>query len=200
MKKLQNAQLKKAINWLKNGLIAYSLLTLFAHSARPIQVLAAETTESGLTTPIVAEASASDIDAPTEPEPAPTTQEVLLEVCKANGYGGDCARHLLGILWKESNNIGTAVGDHGKARGYFQIHYKLHKISLDCAEDLRCSAEWTLNYLERNSYPKYVNYAVQCHNGCNFDNGYAASALRHGRRLWNQPLPLNTATDQLALK
>jgi hypothetical protein len=198
VKFLQKTQLKKAIIWLKNGLIAYSLLTLFAHSAQPMAVLAAETTESAQNTPMVG--SAPDLEAPVVPEKVLTTQEVLLEVCKERGYGEDCAKHLLGMLWKESNNIGKAIGDRGKARGYFQIHYKMHKISLECAEDLRCSADWTISYLERNSYPKYVNYAVQCHNGCNIDNGYAASALRHGRRLWNQPLPLNTTTEKLALQ
>jgi len=125
-------------------------------------------------------------------EKRPSVQSELLEVCQDRGYGEDCAKQLLGMLWKESNNIATAIGDNGQARGYFQIWYKLHNIPIACAEDLRCSANWTINYLESNSYPKYVSYAIQCHNGCNIDNGYAASALRHGRRLWDQPLPLNS--------
>ncbi len=125
-----------------------------------------------------------------------TVQEVLLAVCEDRGYGEACAKHLLGMLWKESNNISTAIGDRGKARGYFQIWYKLHNISIDCTEDLECSANWTLDYMERNHYPKYVSYAVQCHNGCNIANGYAASALRHGVRLWNQPLEVTTAEER----
>jgi hypothetical protein len=116
-------------------------------------------------------------------------QEILLEICEARGYAEACAKALLGMMWKESLNDGTAVGDNGKARGYFQIHYRLHKVDIACAEDLRCSAEWSLDYLESNGYPKYPSYAVQCHNGCNADNGYAASALRHGERLWNQDVP-----------
>lgn len=119
------------------------------------------------------------------PEEPPTVQDVLLTVCENRGYGEDCARTLLGMAWKESNFISTAIGDQGKARGWFQIHFRLHKISIECAEDLACSADWTIDYLERNRYPKYVKYAVQCHNGCNIANGYAASALRHGQRLWN---------------
>lgn len=122
-----------------------------------------------------------------------TVQDVLLSVCEANGYGQDCAQTLLGMLWNESSNISTAIGDGGAARGYFQIHYKLHKISTDCAEDLVCSADWTIMYLERNSYPKYVSYAVQCHNSCNVENGYAARAARNGARLWNQPLEVKQA-------
>ncbi|MBI4457498.1 hypothetical protein HY633_00860 [Candidatus Uhrbacteria bacterium] len=127
------------------------------------------------------------IDAARKVEPS-TVQEVLLEVCADAGYGQDCAQTLLGMLWKESQNVNTAVGDYGNARGYFQIWVKLHKVAVECAEDLRCSAEWSLRHLERRGYPKYVKYAVQCHNGCGIANGYAASALRWGDRLWETPL------------
>lgn len=131
----------------------------------------------------------------------PTVQEVLLSVCQANGYGEDCAKTLLGMLWNESSNISTAIGDGGKARGYFQIHYRLHNISVECAEDLVCSADWSLNYLEAHSYPKYVNYAVQCHNSCNVKNGYAAKALRNGNSFWEKPLKIKqTAPIDLAMK
>lgn len=124
---------------------------------------------------------------------APSVQDVLLSVCEKNGYGQDCAQTLLGMLWIESNNISTAVGDHGLARGYFQIHYELHKITTACAEDIVCSANWTIGYMERHSYPKYVSYAVQCHNSCNAGNGYAARALRNGARLWDEPLTITQA-------
>lgn len=124
---------------------------------------------------------------PEQPVPVepPSIQDRLLAVCQDRGYGEDCARTLLGMAWKESQFVPTAVGDNGRARGWFQIHYRLHKISLDCAQDLVCSANWTISYMERNGYPKYPKYAVQCHNGCGIANGYAASALRHGQRLWN---------------
>jgi hypothetical protein len=120
-----------------------------------------------------------------------TVQGVLLDVCEERGYGEACAKHLLGMLWKETVGDGKAIGDQGRARGWFQIHYKLHAISIDCAEDLRCSANWTIDYLESNSYPTHVAYAIQCHNGCNAGNGYAASALRHGERLWSEPMFLD---------
>lgn len=125
--------------------------------------------------------------------PEPTVQDVLLDVCEIRGYGQECAQTLLGMVWVESNNISTAIGDHGKARGYFQIWYNLHKIPIACAEDLVCSADWTITYLERNQYPKYVNYAVQCHNSCNAGNGYDAKVARHGARLWNEPLAIEQA-------
>lgn len=117
-----------------------------------------------------------------------TVQGVLLDVCETRGYGDDCARTLLGMMWKESLNTATAIGDGGRARGYFQIHYRLHDIPVSCAEDLRCSAEWSLDYLEYNGYPYNVYHAVQCHNSCYAGNGYAASALRWGNRLWDEPM------------
>lgn len=123
-------------------------------------------------------------------EVVPTVQEALLSVCESKGYGEDCAKTLLGMLWIESSNISTAIGDHGLARGYFQIHYKMHKITTACAEDIVCSATWTVNYLEANGYPDFVSYAVQCHNSCNVGNGYAAKAIRNGKRLWETPLAI----------
>lgn len=135
------------------------------------------------------------------PEASPTVQEVLLSVCEDNGYGEDCAKTLLGMLWNESSNRSTVIGDNGQARGYFQIHYRLHKISIACAEDLVCSAQWSLDYLEKNSYPKYVNYAIQCHNSCNVKNGYAAKAVRNSKLMWNKPLEITQAAPiQLAMK
>ncbi len=120
----------------------------------------------------------------------PTAQSILLDVCAARGYGEDCAKTLLSIMWKESQNNGKAVGDNGLAHGWFQIHYRMHKISLACAEDLRCSATWTLGYMERHGYPKYPAHAIQCHNGCGVNNGYAASVKRNAERLWNQPFEM----------
>jgi hypothetical protein len=125
---------------------------------------------------------------------APTVQDVLLNVCEQRGYGEDCAKTLLGMLWTESSNRSTVIGDNGSARGYFQIHYKLHKISTACAEDLVCSANWSLTYLESHNYPKYTMYAVQCHNSCGVNNGYAAKVARNSKLMWDQPLVI----DQLA--
>ncbi len=130
-----------------------------------------------------------------EAESTSTVQDILLRVCLERGYDQECAKHLLGMMWKESNNVSKAVGDHGRARGYFQIWVKLHKISVECAEDLACSAQWTLSYLERNGYERYPIYAIQCHNGCNIENGYAASVLRHGKRLWNSPLEVEKTSE-----
>ena len=164
---------------LKGGITAYLALTVATSPIQPIQIPDFQALFEDKPK-ISLEVS----------KPRQSVQDVLLEVCQDRGYGEACAKHLLGMLWKESKNLSTAVGDNGRARGYFQIWTRLHKISIVCAEDLRCSAEWSLTYLESNSYPKYVNYAIQCHNSCNAGNGYAVGARWHGKRLWNQPLPL----------
>ncbi len=129
-----------------------------------------------------------------------TVQGTLLELCENRGYGEDCARTLLGMLWKESLNDAQAIGDYGQARGYFQIWYRLHGISIDCAEDLTCSANWTLDYLEQNGYPHHKAYAIQCHNGCEIWNGYWQSAVRWGDRKWNTPLFLDDPRHNVAMK
>lgn len=118
----------------------------------------------------------------------PTVQEVLLNVCTSRGYSEDCAKTLLGMVFIESTNTYNIVGDYGLALGYFQIHYKMHGISTDCATDLVCSANWTLDYMEQHSYPTYINYAVQCHNSCGAGNNYAGRAEYYGERLWDEPM------------
>lgn len=176
---------------LQAGLSAPLAIILLLSSFQPFEVHAA-TPEA---VAALFEIGQSENKEVLEAESMITVQDTLLKVCLDRGYSQECAQHLLGMLWKESNNIATAVGDRGKARGYFQIWVKLHKISVECAEDLECSANWTLTYLERNGYPRYSSYAIQCHNGCNIDNGYAASAIRHGKRLWNTPLAIANTSE-----
>lgn len=160
-------------------------LALRAFTAQPA---VAQSLTSGAIGEILSAGEASVMSArpvqPAGPAIPPPVHQALLEVCQARGYGEDCARTLLGMAFKESRFDGDAIGDDGKARGYFQIHYKMHKVSLGCAEDLRCSADWTISYLESNGYPKNPKYAIQCHNGCGANNGYAASVIRNGKRLW----------------
>lgn len=178
-----NILLQAAGMSLKSGLSAYLALSMAAGPVQPLAVPASDLAPQPQKTEARLELA----------EDRPTVQKVLLRVCEERGYGEACAKHLLGMLWKESLNVSTAVGDQGRARGYFQIWTKLHNVSVECAEDLECSANWTISYMESNGYPKYVHHAVQCHNGCGIANGYAASALRHGERLWDQPLPVNQA-------
>lgn len=195
---------KPIMNQLKNT----NTLTVGQRKGLAVIMLAIALTNSNITTHVfaagpempVTQTQAQAVE-PETPAIQPTVQEVLLDVCKENGYGEACAKTLLGMLWNESSNRSTVIGDGGKARGYFQIHYKLHKITIACAEDLVCSANWTIKYLERNSYPKYVSYAIQCHNSCNVNNGYAAKAVRNGNAFWNKPLAITQAAPiVLAMK
>ncbi|MCK9361298.1 hypothetical protein M0Q28_03640 [Patescibacteria group bacterium] len=180
----------------RKALAALTLVILLTNSQVASAAYVAPVTQAEPTT-----MTAIQPETETVPVIEPTVQEVLLNVCEANGYGVDCAKTLLGMLWTESSNQSTVIGDNGKARGYFQIHYKLHKITSACAEDLVCAANWTINYLERNSYPKYVNYAIQCHNGCNANNGYVNKVQRYAKQFWNQPLAVTQAAPiELAMK
>ncbi len=185
----------------QTGRIVSAFLTLIL-VIQPVRVSAQSVTGVAITPDLTvtgqvlkaADAAADAVeDAVQGPAQPPTVQEVLLDVCQSGGYGEDCAKTLLGIMWKESRNDPDAIGDGGRARGYFQIHYRLHKISLDCAKDLKCSAAWTLRYMESNGYPKYPTYAIQCHNGCGVKNGYAASVLRNARKLWSDPMTMQVA-------
>jgi hypothetical protein len=182
---------------LSTKLIGIITLATFVHG----QVVFAQAIPVQTSAPAAVISTQAESETVAVTENLPTVQDVLLNVCGDNGYGKACAKTLLGMLINESSNISTAIGDGGRARGYFQIHVKLHKISVACAEDLVCSANWTINYMEAHSYPKYVSYAVQCHNSCNVKNGYAAKAARNANRYWNQPLEINQAAPiELAMK
>ena len=195
---------KKTNPWMKQAIGVLMLVMLIPAQFALAQALPVEASADVVTAPAEVPANVVYSDAVAVPEdqsPVPTVQDALLNVCEANGYGQDCAKTLLGMLWTESSNQSTVIGDHGQARGYFQIHYKLHNISIDCAEDLVCSANWTINYLEAHSYPKYVNYAVQCHNSCGVNNGYAAKVSRNAKNLWDTPLEITQAAPiELAVK
>ncbi len=191
MKKTPHLQLST----LKKGLSIVLAMTMLIGSQSPAlaQTISGLVAAPQLTVTLIDDGSATA--GPLQP---PSVQDTLLEVCKAHGYGENCAKILLGMSWKESRHVATAVGDSGRAHGWFQIHYRMHKISLGCAEDLECSAHWTVNYLESNGYPKYVHYAVQCHNSCGFKNGYAESVFWNGKRLWNTDIS-HVAIEQIAL-
>ncbi len=181
--------------WMKNALGVFMLGSLMV--GQPVSANQ-DVNDLFTSTDSVQTEAASEVAVEVAP---PSVQEVLLSVCEANGYGTECAKTLFGMLWTESSNRSTVIGDGGKARGYFQIHYKLHKIPVSCAEDLVCSANWSLDYLESNHYPKYVNYAVQCHNSCGVKNGYAAKVARNAKLLWNKPMVVTQASPvELAMK
>ena len=200
--KMTKKQVQKTLQDLKNGLSMTMAILLLTHTAQPLQALAQVQDEAG----VAADAAESAEPDRTLPAPeaaeAPTVQEKLLEVCQANEVITDaqkCAKHLLGMVMTESNAKATAVGDHGYARGWFQInsHYN-PEVTKECAEDLECSANWTLNRLLKKGYGKsagWSEWAIWCHNGCGINQYYVPKVIRKGNYHWDQPIALVTAAE-----
>lgn len=93
---------------------------------------------------------------------SPSFLPTLKEICK--DHGDYCWKDLMAICQVEGCRS-EAIGDQGRSYGYFQIQIKLHKITKECAQDISCSAQWTLQHLEKNKYPLYRTHAIQRHNG-----------------------------------
>ena len=101
--------------------------------------------------------------------PARTSSELLpraAAVCAKVGLATDpCARDLVAMAWKESRFNQNAIGDGGKSASWFQIQTKMHKVSMACAKDFDCAAEWTINRMKSKGYPEYRSFAIEKHNG-----------------------------------
>lgn len=175
----------------KNGLSIVLAFILLGNAVQPLQVLAAS--QQGSTEALSA----------LEPEkPVETVQSVLLQICQNHGYDETCAKHLLGMVMVESKGVATALGDHGHAHGWFQINNTYNpKVSIGCAQDLTCSAEWTLTRLETKHYSKDFYSAIWSHNGYGINKSYVPKVLSLGKTQWSTPVPLVTAEQRaLALK
>lgn len=189
---------KNAVSFLLTLIVVAQPFT--ARAAQTAPTTAVEAISAIFTAP---SADSVDGEDPADTQAPQTVQQILLDVCTGHGYGEDCAKLLFGMMWQESNNRYNVQGDYSRAKGeylalgYFQIHYKMHKVSADCATDLACSAEWTLKYMESNAYPKYPMYAVQCHNGCNINNGYNTKVVRHAAALWDKPMYASQPTTNV---
>ncbi len=188
------------LNGLKIGLSMLLAFTLLSSTIHPQQAYAASTESV---------TALFEIDrpmVPEEPETFSTVQEALLKVCEDRGYDEACAKHLLGMVMQESVGKATAVGDQGHAHGWFQIHDLYNPdVKRKCAQDLVCSAEWTLNRLEKKGYGRntaWNNWAIWCHNGCGINKNYVPNVLRKGKVHWDTPIAIVTAEEhrQLALK
>lgn len=201
--KMTKKQVQKAFQDLKNGLSIILALVLLTHSARPLQAIASVQDEAGTAASAAESAGFEQAEAP---KSQPTVQDVLLEVCEANEKVADpmtCARHLLGIVMTESDARATAIGDSGYARGWFQINRWYNpEVDVACAEDLECSASWTLDRLLKHGYGKsagWTKWAIWCHNGCGIAEYYVPKVLRKASYHWDKPIALVTAEEARSL-
>ncbi len=181
---------------LKNGLSIPLALILLATGIRPVQ---AQTTPVPEVVALFPSVQPEVPETASTPEKSQTVQDVLLSICQDRGYDEDCAKHLMGILMQESMGKANAVGDHGMAHGWFQINrYYNPDVSVECAEDLTCSANWTLDHLEKKGYGKnaaWNNWAIQCHNGCGISKTYVKQVLTKGKIYWDQPISLDQSVE-----
>ena len=103
--------------------------------------------------------------------------------CQHYKLGKQCEKDLLAIAWVESRFNCLAVGDYGKSFGCFQIHSGFHPhITYKQAQDVNFSTFWTLDRLIKYNYKKNRSYAIQCHNGCMANNGYAKMVMVKSKR------------------
>lgn len=83
-----------------------------------------------------------------------------------------CWQDLKVMREKESFSGKAMTGDGGRSRGWYHIQTKMHKVSVECALDFKCSTEWTVKNLLNNGYKTNRLYAISRHNG----SGLAAQA------------------------
>jgi len=64
---------------------------------------------------------------------------------------------LLDIAWCESRFNPAAKGDNGASRGLWQIHRPSHpNVSDECAFDVECSTEWTIDQILKGNLKKWT--------------------------------------------
>lgn len=77
-----------------------------------------------------------------------------------------CYYDLLAMAHKESGFNNKAVGDQGRSHGPFQIQVKMHKITVEQAQDYEFAAEWTMDRMVRDTkYPYGRTNSIRRHNG-----------------------------------
>ncbi len=83
-------------------------------------------------------------------------EEAILEA--TDKYGIDYEL-LYCIAIKESGLNPNAVGDHGKAKGLFQIHTDKHLIGDWCVFDAECSADFTAKMIKAGKGSLWTTFA-----------------------------------------
>lgn len=108
-----------------------------------------------------------------------TLDDIIRKGCAERNLDEEqCYRDVKALAKMESGERTEAVGDNGTSYGIFQIHLPAHPtITKEQATDPEFSTYWTIDNLVRNGYPEYRKLALQCHNGCSKNNGYAGKVM-----------------------
>lgn len=91
--------------------------------------------------------------------------DILKKVCEEEGFENNCWKTLYGMMMVESRGNTDTVGDGGRSYGPFQIQVRMHNVSIPCAKDIECAAQWTLKRMIANGYPTFRSYSIRRHNG-----------------------------------
>lgn len=110
-------------------------------------------------------------------------------MCSAEGLDDFCWKDLYAICRVETGCDAEKVGDSGNSYGLFQIHRGYHPdVTMDEAVDVKFAASWTLKRLMRYGYPEYRTKAIQCHNSCTANNGYAEKVKAEATKVVDNPI------------
>jgi hypothetical protein len=105
------------------------------------------------------------------------------EACKRNNLGDYCVKDLMAITKLESSMMKEPRGDGGHSYGPTHIHLPSHpEITKEQAMNIQFALNKTLEWMIDKGYPVYRTYAIQCHNGCTKNNGYAQRILTISRK------------------
>lgn len=90
---------------------------------------------------------------------------ILTNACRQNGVAGsECPKILYAMAQQESYLCKALSGDGGRSRGCFHI-MDYHNVPKSCADDLACSADWTIKRMIRQGFKTDPDTAVMLHNG-----------------------------------
>lgn len=161
------------------GLIALIAFCFGFKFSKPAEAAAIIQTSQEENKPEVKEEQKTEVKAE---KPKLTDDEItktLKKVCSNNGLSDEknnevCWQTLWAMSYQESKLGWLMTGDQGRSHGWFHIQTKLHNLTVSCALDLNCSADWTLKRLISKGFPTYWTYSVQSH------NGFGTEAAKHG--------------------
>jgi len=142
-----------------------------------------------------AEAAPASITHPVEPLPSQTQSKSVTvsnieapvglkaeatRACANQGFKSlDCRNIILAISYHETGGWRDFSGDSGCSTGWVHINRCVHRhIAKAQTMDAAFAFQWTAQRLKAYGYPTYRTQAIQCHNGCYANNGYASRRIK----------------------